>query len=160
MFTIVTMFLKGSTSWVTLILHCPKNNLNVFVKKTEPVTVGAEATDYIHGFCARQIYCKQKPDIYRCRCQRSKRDMPGFHAKILIITLRIEGHFYKKKTPTPCQLCPGHCWHTIFANSIFAKTKNCVQRIQLFCSKQNIVFPPFFRSYTLCIYTNGNAVRI
>ena len=137
---------------MTLILHCPKKNLNVFVKKTEPVTVGAEATDYIHGFCARQIYCKQKPDIYRGRCQRSKRDMPGFHAKILIITLRIEGHFYKKKRRHHVS-CVQDIADTQFSLTVYSQKRKTVCKEFSYSVPNKILCSPHFSVHTHCVYT-------
>ena len=49
--------------------------------KTEPLTVGAEATVYsMSGFWARYTVYNQKPNISRCIC--ASRDRLGFYADI------------------------------------------------------------------------------
>ena len=59
--------------------HCPKNILNLLLK-TEPVSVGADATVYV-WFLGQIYVCKYQTT----RCIRSSRDRLGFCAKIKII---------------------------------------------------------------------------
>ena len=44
-------------------LHCPKNYRNIHIKKTEPVTVGANATGMSGIVATYTAVCAQKTDI-------------------------------------------------------------------------------------------------
>ena len=71
-------------------MHCLKTNLNLCIKKTEPVSAGGDATVLyctvyiwlLFTGCTMYIYLAKKPD--KCRCIGSHRDRLGFHAEIQI----------------------------------------------------------------------------
>ena len=65
-----------------------KNNLKLCVK-TEPVTIGSDATVHVWFLC--QICCllyAEFPDICHCIC--SSRDRLGFYAEIKIFLLSVD----------------------------------------------------------------------
>ena len=64
-------------------MHFSKNNLNMHIK-TEPVTVGADATVYVWFLC--KIFVSNCQTYMYCNCcVRSRRDRRGSYSEIQII---------------------------------------------------------------------------